>query len=102
MCNATCAVNLSVIQEARQLLTSPTASAPLLRKTYSGRHGCMCGCLGNWSTSEVAAKRLRTRVLRMFANQEIVEAFVELNRDGGLEYVVVETETRTYGFYNRD
>jgi hypothetical protein len=92
---------LTSIQEVRRVLTSPISSKPLLTKVYSGKQGgCMCGCRGNWTENNPSAsKRLMTRVLQMFAHGEISNAFLRRDDQGNILHVVVETDTRTYGFY---
>jgi neutral trehalase len=62
-------------------------------KSYSGRTGCMCGCNGNYNTSERARKSAITALLK----HPDVKLYVWLNESKGC--LSVETESRIRAVY---
>lgn len=56
-------------------------------KSYNGKVGCMCGCLGTYSEMEFTN---RSRINSIIANIELGEDFTYSSALGGEEYVYSE------------
>jgi hypothetical protein len=62
-------------------------------QSYAGKLGCMCGCNGNYNTSERARKSAITALLK----HSDVKLYAWLNDSEGC--LSVETETRNRALY---
>jgi len=65
-----------------------------IARVYSGRHGCACGCRGNYSEKPRQIKATLTKVRRLLA--EGATAWLGEDNAGLVEFLVVDTETRTH------
>lgn len=64
-------------------------------RSYSGRPGCMCGCNGEYKTTERARKMAITQMLKNPAVR--LQSWKESGGDAGCLYV--DTVTRTRALY---
>jgi hypothetical protein len=66
-------------------------------RTYSGKPGCMCGCLGDYKDSERAKKSAITRLLKDDYRLQLWEG----DSDDVMGCIYVQTETRNNVIYLR-
>jgi hypothetical protein len=64
-------------------------------RAYSGKPGCMCGCVGTYNTGERARKMALTAMLKNPAAK--LQSWAESGGDAGCLYV--DTPTRTRALY---
>lgn len=77
-----------------------------VKKVYTGRPGCMCGCLGKYSYPETNRKEsderggtVSERSVKILFNKIINHPKVEFADDG--QYAVLETDSRQLVVYFR-
>ncbi len=66
---------------------------PLVVNVYSGRLGCMCGCMGTYSENSASISKV---LAAMEANADRIEVMAGLK---GELIFSVDTETRRYAVY---
>jgi hypothetical protein len=71
-----------------------TNSKSNVDQVYSGKHGCMCGCRGNYHKEGAMVTRLYNKVMGNPAHEEHTVT--------GCHYAVLKTETRNYVVYFKD
>jgi hypothetical protein len=84
--------NTAVAREAVMVIDPSTVV-----RVYSGAHGCACGCRGNYSDAARQIKATVTKMKRLVS--EGCAAWHCSNANGEIEFLVVETDTRTHTAY---
>jgi hypothetical protein len=69
--------------------------ASTIKRSYSGRPGCACGCRGNYSEEPRTMKATRTKMINALRDRKATDA----GNDG--DGFFVETSTRLYFFKTR-
>lgn len=65
------------------------AALPPIKRTYSGKPGCACGCRGTYTPATPRnTKAMLTRMRRMLVERPDAEVYIDDT------YIWVETETR--------
>jgi len=59
-------------------------------KSYSGKAGCMCGCLGTYNESERARKVAITQILK---GEWAVDSFGRVDDEDGIAGCIYKTDT---------
>jgi len=94
------------LNEVRQQLADQLAFENVAR-AYNGRHGCMCGCNGDYVTAKAehvsydAERELNPRKtkVRYTRTMNDPQAMVHFDDDGNVFYVVSETANRVTVVY---
>ncbi len=66
-------------------------------RSYSGRHGCACGCRGNYSDKRSVINACIAKMRRL-ADSGAIGVWMS-STDGRPSFIVVDTETRTSAIY---